>query len=134
MQVGKLVRVDGLASRADLNGKTGRLLMHDPQTYRWGVQVAQERVRIKTCNLSLVGTTGQSLTKTVCSSVGTFELHFSAWAAEMYRADLGHTRQDVEGNLATGIYVWLDVSYFYEPRIGGRMCCTSPWTTLLAQR
>ena len=123
MQVGKSVRIEGLASRTDLNGRTGRLLMHDPRTDRWGVQVGQERARIKTCNLSLVSTTGQNLTKTVCSPAGTFELRLSDWAAEMYRADLGHTRQDVEDNLAAGIYVGLDVSYFHETRAGGRMCC-----------
>jgi hypothetical protein len=116
------VRIDGLVSRTDLNGKTGSLLMHFPLNDRWRVQVGQECARIKTCNLKLVGRMRQTPSKTICSCAGTFELRFSDWAAEMYRADLGHAVQDIKDNLAAGIYVGLDVSYFQE-NCTDRMCC-----------
>lgn len=117
MQVGNSVRIYGLASRADLNGKTGRLLMRFPPNDRWGVQVGQECVRIRTCKLRLV-----TPPKTVCSPSGTFGLRFSDWAEEIYRADLGHSLQDIKDSLAAGIYIGLDVSYFQENRTD-RMCC-----------
>lgn len=120
MQVGSSVRIHGLVLRTDLNGKTGRLLLHDPAADRWAVQVGTEHVRVKVANLSLFS----EISKMILSPSGVFDLRFDAFAAEMYRANLGDTRQDVEKSLHAGIYVGLNVSFFYEPPMSGQpMCC-----------
>ena len=54
MEPGRMVLVTGLANRADLNGKIGRLLKYDEKAERWGVDMELESVRIRPCNLSLV--------------------------------------------------------------------------------
>ena len=120
MQVGSSVRVHGLVSRTDLNGKTGRLMLHDPTADRWAVQIGTEHVRVKVANLSLLS----DISKTILCPSGAFELRFDAFAAEMYRANLGDTRQSVEKSLQAGIYVGLNVSFFHDPPMAGHpMCC-----------
>ena len=120
MQVGSSIRIHGLVTRTDLNGKAGRLLLHDPAADRWAVQVGREQVRVKVANVSPL----TQIRKTILSPSGAFELGFDAFAAEMYRANLGDTRRDVEESLHAGIYVGLNVSFFYDgPSEGGPMCC-----------
>ena len=111
-----------LISGNDLNGSTGRLLVHDVPADRWGVQVGTEQVRVKAANLSIF-----DITKTILCSEGAYELRFTAFAAGMYRANRGETRQEVVESLQVGIYMYvgLNVSFFYEPTLPNRGAASS---------
>ena len=51
-------------------------------------------------------------------------MRLALFAAEMYRANLGDTRRNVEESLHAGIYVGLNVSFFYDPPASRPpMCC-----------
>jgi hypothetical protein len=60
--VGVRARIDGLSGRADLNGKTAKLLRYDRDAARWEVEVAgtREGVRIREANLTPVRQPKQS--------------------------------------------------------------------------
>jgi hypothetical protein len=121
--VGGRVRIDGLSSRADLNGTVATVLSFDDAAGRWAVRceaapAAGELVRVRPSNLTALPPPPEPLAGEIGFSIGRVYTSLSGWTGERSTRSVGTAQLVLLGRLLQRRgYAFWSLGHCYSPHM-----------------